>query len=496
MGRGGSVQHVVLAIGLAAVVPRSASPATPADEAPRSALVKIYGTFQAPDYSRPWSTGPVFSATGSGCVIPGRRILTNAHVVSDQAFLQVRRNGQAQKHEARVLYVSHEADLALLTVEDPRFFEGVTALEIGDLPAVRQPVTVLGFPAGGDTLSVTQGIVSRIEHQSYIHSGMSLLAGQIDAAINPGNSGGPVLDGRRVVGVAMQKYPSLDNVAYMVPAPVVQRFLQDVSDGRYDGLPALGVRWQALENPALKRRQHVPAGETGVVVTAVYPGSPAAAALRRNDVLLSVEGRPIADDGTVEFRAGERTVLEYFIDSHQVGDGVRVAFVRDGERRSATLALRWQPGAGSLVGAQQHDTKPSYFVFGGVVFVPLTVNYLQSLGPEWYRDAPPRLLAALGDVPEAAGQQVVVITQVLAAELNEGYHDVAGRVVSEVDGTRPRNLRHLVALLDKGASELLSITCDGGQQIVLDRAQARAAGARILERYQISADRSPDLRNP
>jgi hypothetical protein len=131
-----------------------------------------------------------------------------------------------------------------------------------------------------------------------------------------------------------------------------------------------------------------------------------------------------------------------------------------------------------------------------VVFVPLTVNYLQSLGPEWYRDAPPRLLAALDDVPEVPGQQVVVIAQVLAAEINEGYHEVAGRVVTEVDGTRPRNLRHLAAMLEKGASELLSITCDGGEQIVLDRPQARAAGARILERYQISADRSPDLQNP
>ena len=74
-----------------------------------------------------------FSSTGSGCVIGGNRILTAAHVVSHARFIEVRRHGQAERHEARVLHVSHAADLALLAVDDG-FFEGIVPLEVGDLP--------------------------------------------------------------------------------------------------------------------------------------------------------------------------------------------------------------------------------------------------------------------------------------------------------------------------------------------------------------------------
>ena len=471
----------------------SAEAGTAGNDDMRSALVKIYTSSQTPNFARPWNPGTIDSSTGSGCVITEKRILTNAHVVSDQTFVQVRRNGQTDKHVARVLFVSHEADLAVLTVDDPQFFQGVKPLEVGALPTMRQEVSVLGFPAGGDTLSVTRGVVSRIEHQSYVHSGRYLLAGQIDAAINPGNSGGPVTDGTRLVGVAMQKIPNLDNVAYMIPQPVIDRFLQDVSDGRYDGVPKLGVRWQSLENPALKRRYDVSGELTGVLVTGIYPGSPAAELLRENDVLLSVDGHRIANDGTVEFRSDERTAFAYYIDNRQAGQEVAVSFLRQGQVRSGNLVLRWLPGAGELIREQQYDSRPPYFIFGGVTFVPLTRNYLHAFGPEWYRDAPDALLAAQGVLPADAGEQVVVIAQVLPADVNEGYHHVRSEIVRQVDGVKPRDLRHLVELLEGGESEFVAITHGAGRQLVLDRALARATNVKILQQYQIESDRSAEL---
>ncbi|MGF3555330.1 MAG: S1C family serine protease, partial [Thermoplasmatota archaeon] len=157
------------------------------------AIVKVYAVSDPPDYLNPWNMMGPSSVTGSGAIIEGNRILTNAHVVSDLTFLQVRRYGDTQRYPARLLAISHQCDLALITVDDPHFFQGIEPLIIGDLPATNQEVLVYGFPMGGDTLSITKGVVSRIEHQPYVHSSISLLAGQIDAAINPGNSGGPVI---------------------------------------------------------------------------------------------------------------------------------------------------------------------------------------------------------------------------------------------------------------------------------------------------------------
>ena len=135
----------------------------------------------------------MIQSTGSGAIIgckDGQRyILTNAHVVANETFLEVQRYGERKRFIATVHAVSHQADLALLKVEDKSFFGDVTPLEFGELPHVEQEIVVYGYPMGGNTLSATIGVVSRIEHHLYAHSGESFLAIQVDAAVNPGNSG-------------------------------------------------------------------------------------------------------------------------------------------------------------------------------------------------------------------------------------------------------------------------------------------------------------------
>ncbi|MFA5562809.1 MAG: serine protease, partial [Candidatus Caldatribacteriota bacterium] len=193
-----------------------------ASEDVREAIVKVYTVSNSPDYYNPWSMQGPRASSGSGCMIEGNLILTNAHVVGNQTFLQVRKYGDTQRFTARVVAVSHLTDLALLTVDDEQFFEGEPALSLGELPETQQEVLVYGFPMGGDMLSITKGVISRIEHQPYVHSSSVFLAGQIDAAINPGNSGGPVLVEDKIVGVVMAGIPSAQNIGYMVPVPVIR----------------------------------------------------------------------------------------------------------------------------------------------------------------------------------------------------------------------------------------------------------------------------------
>ena len=106
---------------------------------------------------------------------------------------------------SQVLAVGTECDIAMLTVADPAFWEGLRPVNFGRLPRLQEQVTVIGFPIGGDTMSVTSGVVSRIEVTSYVHGSTELLGVQIDAAINSGNSGGPVFNrAGECVGIAFQ----------------------------------------------------------------------------------------------------------------------------------------------------------------------------------------------------------------------------------------------------------------------------------------------------
>lgn len=461
----------------------------------KDAIVKIYTSSSQPDYYNPWSMLSNSSGTGSGCIISGRRILSNAHVVGYQTFVQVRRHGDAKRYQARVLMVSHAADLAILTVDDPDFFDGITPLELGELPEAQDEVLVYGFPMGGDTLSVTKGVMSRIEHQTYTHSSVSLLAGQIDAAINPGNSGGPVMMNDRLVGVVMQSFSQADNIGYMVPVNIVRHFFSDIEDGTYDGIPSLGVSMQELENPALKKRCGMDEHQTGLLINHVLPGSPSENVLHRGDVLLAIDGHRIADDGTVEFRPHQRTSASYFVQVKQIGEQLQLSVWRDGKEQNLTVTLSRPLWRDWLIPLDQYDVLPSYYIFGGAVFSPVTKNFLKRWGGNWYRSAPLDLVALLTDnKPEIDGEQVLMVLKFLPADVNQGYHDIAYWIVEDVNNHRVYNMKELIERIEANdGSEFVELKSPDESVIVLDRKKAAESHQSILNVYKIARDRSEDL---
>jgi len=484
------VAAAVLVIGLSGVL--GADPAPGAD--PREAVLKIYATQLSPNFGAPWKPGSSRTVSGSGFVVAGSRILTNAHVVSDTTFIQVRRYGDSERVAARVLFVSHEADLALLTVDEPGFFESIEPLPMGGLPELREDVLVVGFPVGGDTLSITRGVVSRIEHQTYVHSKLELLAGQIDSAVNPGNSGGPVLAGGRVVGVAMQTTNGADNIAYMIPTPVVEHFLADVADGRCDGIPQAPFRWQRLEAADLRRKYGLSREQTGILVLDTVVGSAAGQVMRPGDIVLSVDGHRLGTDGTIELRHHERTDFAYLFQERQIGASVEVTLLRDGHQVKAEVPLDTRVGSGRLVPGPLYGSRPPYYIFGGLAFCPLTVNYLYAWGDEWWNRAPRHLLALLPQRAEYRDEEPVVVCTILRAQINSGYEDTAEGLIVEADGTRVSSLAHLVGVIESSDTGLLVLRTHEGKEIVLDREKARLEGPDILARYQVSADRSEDLK--
>ena len=480
----GNVVAVLLLMGL--LVPGASSLAIATE--PPDAVLKIYATQLTSDYGAPWKAGSPRSVSGSGFVIAGHRILTNAHVVSNATFIQVRRYGDSERIPARVLHVSDEADLALLTVDAPGFFDPISPLELGALPELQQEILVLGFPVGGDTLSVTRGVVSRIESQTYVHANAELLAGQIDSAVNPGNSGGPVLEDGKVAGVVMQVAKGADKAAYMVPTPVVEHFLADVADGRHDGVPEACFRWQRLEAVDLRRMYRLPATQTGVLILDTVPGSAAAVALRAWDVLLSIDGRSIGTDGTIELRPRERTAFTFLLQRRQMGESVALELLREGRRLRAALRLDHRVGTGSLLPGPLHDERPRYYIFGGLAFCPATVNYVQAWGDDWWNRAPRHLLALMGRRAQFEDEQAVVVCGVLPAELNSGYEEIAEDLIVKADGQSVRSLRHLIQVIESREAGLLILETHEGKQVVLDRELAQRNGPAILARYQVLSD--------
>jgi len=455
------------------------------------AMVKIYTNSVAYNYYLPWSTDAPMESSGSGCVVRGNMILTNAHVVTDETYLQVRKEGDPRKYQAYVVAVSHEADLALITVEDESFFQGITPLELGELPHAREEVVVYGYPMGGDALSTTQGVISRIESSRYTHSGLSLLTVQIDAAINPGNSGGPAVIDNKIIGVAMQTMTQADNIGYVIPVPVIEHFFEDMEDGKYNGFPSAGFSYQTIRNDAFSEMFEIPQEQAGVMVTKLAFDSPAERVLETGDILMVIDGRPIAGDGTVELRSGSRTRLDYMVNRRQLGETINIDIIRDGVPLSAELILNTTLHDLTVVPNKIYDTPPEYYIFGGTVFMPLSLNYLESWGYDWYLNAVDYLTYPFlfDNWRTGTREEIVVLTFILPAEVNTGYETLQNEIIETVNGVEIASFSQFVQLVDSNTTPFIEFTTSLGSVIILNREEAIAANGEIMARYGIVRDR-------
>ncbi|MEA2048812.1 MAG: trypsin-like peptidase domain-containing protein [Campylobacterota bacterium] len=454
----------------------------------KQAIVKIYSTAKIPNYQAPWSSS-MRSSTGSGAIIEGGYILTNAHVVANQAFLEVQRYGQRKRYIAKVYAVSHQVDLALLKVADQAFFKGVTPLTFGALPHVEQKIVVYGYPMGGNTLSATIGVVSRVEHHAYAHSGEAFLAVQVDAAVNPGNSGGPALSNGKIVGVVMQVITKSQNIGYIVPVNLVEHFIEDMKDEKYDGFADLGLGTQKLENPALRRYYGLDCNTTGKLINKVVYNSSLSGIVKEGDILTAINGHNIENDGTVEFRNNEYTHFHYFVDSYQMGETIDLDIIRERKPMHLTTKLKHKADDMYLVKTTRYDTMPSYFIYGGYIFSPLTRNLivstkrnritLSNLASKWQ---------------EEDKDEVVVLLKVLASDMSRGDNDFGMWPIDKINGEAFKNFKAFYEKMQAVTSEYIVLEDKDGVQVIIDKNEAQTKQSAILKKYNIEFDRSIDLR--
>ncbi|MDA9612148.1 serine protease [OM182 bacterium] len=452
-----------------------------------NSVIKIYTTQAAPDYFTPWRLLSPRQSSGSGSVIGANQILTNAHVVANASYVQAQKHNDPRRYLAQVTFISHDADLALLTVEEPGFFDNLTPLSFGTLPAALQEVSVYGYPIGGKSLSITKGILSRVEQQVYAHSGAYLLAGQIDAAINPGNSGGPVIVDGKIVGVVMQASSGgrAENLGYFVPPSMISHVLSDAVDSIYDGFPDLGFRTQNLDSPSAKILYGLNVNQSGVLVIQVFDGSPASGIIKKGDVILKIDEFDISEDGSIKIANEQMTNFKHAIDLHNIGDQIKIEYSRLGIKNTVTLEARPASRNYSLVPGEKFDEVPKYIIFGGVVFVPLNMNLIKRWGNDWSRSAPVNLLQARSEWSSTERNELVVALQVLAADVNLGYHDWRNWVVDKVNGEDITNFQHFADKLRINNDENVVFENKNGYQMIINHEEAVNTEDAVLKQYRI-----------
>jgi S1-C subfamily serine protease len=449
----------------------------------RKSLCRVNNTAQEFNYRVPWLPGQMSGGSGTGWVVAKDRIMTNAHVVSNARLLTVEKESDPKKYVATVEHIAHDCDLAILKVEDPAFWKDTKVLSIGGVPEIESNVSVYGYPIGGDRLSVTNGVVSRVDFRPYAHSVMdSHLTIQIDAAINPGNSGGPVLQNGTVVGVAFQGFSGdvAQNVGYMIPTPVVKHFLKDVEDGNYDRYMDLAVGTYPLQNATHRKALGLIDDGIGIVVTDVGAASIAHNRLQVGDVLVAVDGLPIESDGMVVLE-GERVLMAEVAERKFKGEIARFDVLRN--RKPLTVEVPFKEAWPYTYQATSYDP-PRYIAFGGLLFQPMNRNLLMT-----YQFGNPRVAYMyqhfIHDELYKEREEIVLLTTLLPDPINTYLDEFREGIVEKVNGKQIRKLQDLADALTAKPEQYV-IEFEGiGRPLVLERDAVEKARERIRKRYNV-----------
>jgi S1-C subfamily serine protease len=458
---------------------------------PEDSVVKVFSVVRAPNPIRPWARQNPIEISGSGVVIEGRRVLTNAHLVLYAGEVSVQARHGGKRFEAQVEAIGPGIDLAVLRLDDESFFRDRPPLSraVG-LPEVTAGVAVYGYPIGGTGLSITRGVVSRINYD-FLDDSTAALQIQVDAAINPGNSGGPALVDGRMIGLV---YGQDESIGYLLAGEEIDSFLADVKDGRYDGKPHLLDHFQGLENPALRARLGLADGVAGIMVRkparadGAYP-------LREGDVITRIGDRPIDDEGMVQVGEDLRLPFVYLVPKLARDGSLPLGVLRAG--KTSGLDVPVAHGEHRLIRDYTSEPQP-YLVCGPLVFSPV----LSQAIPVYYR-ANPLLVADMGpmatrrfDRPRFPGEELVVVTApLLPHRMTRGYGDPFGQVVRDVDGVEVKGLRHLVELLRDGRGEFLTFRFAGelSETLVFRREEFLGSTAELMAANGIPRQGTDDV---
>ncbi len=465
------------------------------EDAIRDSVVKIYSSLRSYDLVKPWQKQTSQEATGTGIVIEGKRILTNAHVVSYASQVFVEPNQSGEKFAATVEFSAPGIDLAVLKLEDETFFDKRLPLPRAEkLPEIKDPVTVYGYPTGGSSLSITKGIVSRIEFVGLGVHTMGLRI-QIDAAVNPGNSGGPAMVDDKMVGLTFSGVRGADNIGYIIPTEEVDLFLKNIADGKYDYKPMMGDQLQTLENEALRRKLGFQKKSIGVVVHEPESNDPNYP-LKKWDVITKIGDHEIDNVFMAKVRDNLRVNFRYFIQTLEKDGKVPLTLVRDGKEMTVELPVTvnsdelFQPLQGRY---------PSYFIYGPMVFSAASAEFAGAVarGSQAFLGAiGSPLVLRQGDKKAFPGEEIVIVASpMFPHRIGKGYGNPFGKVVKEVNGVKIKNLKHLVETLRDAKDKYIVITFNdkSSETFVFDRQEILKATDEILSDNSVRQQASEDI---
>ena len=458
-------------------------------------MVWIEATATHYSHYQPWSSS-IQTVLKNGLVVEDGKVLTTAEGLGNATLLRVRGEGEGRWRLASIDWIDPHANLALLSAGSAEAGSAPPPAPLARQVPDRGPVRIWHFLEGRAVSG--PGTVRRVhvarEPQRVVRHMMLDVASEADpGAADPDRGSGDgelaaasqiVTAGNEVIGLGASHDGKLLAV---IPAPFIAGVLERKGRDPGAALARYPFAWQGTQNPATTAYLGLPGPPRGVVVNAVPALSPFAGHLRPRDLILSIDAFEIESDGT--YRDPSYGYLPFANLSTRgkfAGDRSVFEIWRDGKRLSIALPLPPARYSDALVPDRVFDRRPEYLVAGGLVFQPLTADYLRSWGEEWRKTAPFRLRYYLHEPSRPERRHLVVLSQVLPDPVNRGYRNFAFRVVDRINGEPIASLPDIEAALQhpQEGFHVIELRPDYGEsRLVLDSAGLDEATRRVTRKY-------------
>ena len=275
----------------------------------------------------------------------------------------------------------------------------------------------------------------------------------------------------------------------MIPVPVIKHFLKDVKDKKFDGFPHVPFRVGEMENPDLRAWAKMGPDQTGVIVYSLPPEVEESGEFKENDVIMAIDDVKIDNDATVKFRNDEVIYFGYLIWRKYLDDNCKFTVLRDGKKITVSYKLQRYK---RLVPNRVFGKLPTYYFIGGLLFVPLSINHLDEYR-QWYNGPINLVYEVLNGKVSKELQQIVVLSRVLAAEVNVGYQNLGATIVEKVNDKKIKDLKELISIVENTKKGFIVFQLKNKNKIVFDVKKLKQSTPHIMNLYRIPRDRSLNL---
>ncbi|MBP7735853.1 MAG: hypothetical protein KA369_07765 [Spirochaetes bacterium] len=458
-------------------------------------VVNILVTSQKRDYASPWQKGEVVRSSITGCVIEGNRILTASYSLTDNILIEVMKKGESRKYTASIEIKDYQSGVALLRVEDTSFFNGLRAVTFLPSGAMNgRSARVYKW----DSLSSLKEYLAELTKTSvrFYDPSCGVLMHQFSTSMNEGGNGEPVFIDSRLAGIATGLNAE-SKTLFVISSEMVKRMIKDASDGSYEGLPFFWIDSVELQGDINLREYYgVGAGEGGVLVTGIPGISSGSDVLKKDDIILAIDGHVLDDKGNYDSPYGKLYYYGLIQMDHFAGEEVTMTILRNKKRIPVRFKLKQIPDECCGIPLISYDSEPLYYIFGGLVLMELNAGYMESFGQDWKQKADKRLLYYFDNMKKIAESgldaRVIILSRVLPDTINKGYQFQKDLVLIKFNGSSVKNLSGLKAAIDASRDRFIVLDFAGETSIVIDRELAVHNAQNLFKTYNIN--RSHNIR--